>query len=360
VAHLGLNRAFWLGRRVLVTGHTGFKGSWLVLMLQMLGAEIHGLALAPPTRPSMFDLLGLDTLCSHRIGDIRDQTTVDAAFAAINPEIVIHMAAQPLVRLSYDDPVGTYATNVMGTVHVLDACRRAADLRSAVMVTTDKCYQNNGWVWGYRETDRLGGADPYSNSKAACELVVDAYRQSFFTAGVVNGRQIGLASARAGNVIGGGDFALDRLVPDAIRAFSAGNPLMIRNPLSIRPWQHVLEPLLGYLRLAQELWDEPAAATGWNFGPRTDESASVERVVDMLVSLWGGNAAWSQDPAEHPHEAATLKLDSTKAAIELGWRQRLPLEQALQLTGDWYRCYHDGGAIGELTRRQIAEYLEAA
>jgi CDP-glucose 4,6-dehydratase len=351
-----VNRDFWRGRRVFVTGHTGFKGAWLLLMLQELGAEVHGFALPPPTEPSMFALLGLDAICQHHEGDIRDLAVLERAMQAADPEVVIHMAAQPLVRASYDIPVETYAVNVMGTVHVLDACRRMPRLKSIVAITTDKCYDNVGWVWGYRENDRLGGVDPYSNSKAACELVVDAYRRSFF--GTPGGAAI--ASARAGNVIGGGDFALDRLVPDAMRAFMAGKPLSIRNPLSIRPWQHVLEPLVGYLRLAEQLWDEPAAATGWNFGPRTDESASVERVVDMLVSLWGGNAAWSQDPAEHPHEAATLKLDSTKAAIELGWRQRLPLEQALQLTGDWYRCYHDGGAIGELTRRQIAEYLEAA
>ncbi|WP_242185158.1 CDP-glucose 4,6-dehydratase [Sphingomonas sp. CARO-RG-8B-R24-01] len=355
VAHMGLNRSFWTGRRVLVTGHTGFKGSWLTLMLQALGAKVHGLALDPPTAPSMFDLLGLASVCDHRVGDIRDLATVEAAFAAVDPEIVIHMAAQPLVRLSYDDPVGTYATNVMGTVHVLDACRRAPNLRAAVMITTDKCYQNNGWVWGYRETDRLGGADPYSNSKAACELVVDAYRQSYF--GAAAPHRVALASARAGNVIGGGDFALDRLVPDAMRAFAAGQSLMIRNPLSVRPWQHVLEPLAGYLRLAEVLWDNPDAATGWNFGPRPDESASVERVVDALVGLWGEGAAWVQDEAEHPHEAATLKLDSTKAAIELGWQQRLPLEEALRLTSAWYACYHQHGALERLTRDQVETYL---
>ena len=356
MAHLELNVDFWAGRRVLVTGHTGFKGSWLLLMLQAFGADVHGLALDPPTKPNLFDLLGLAETCGHNIGDIRDPARVDAVFAAVDPEIVIHMAAQPLVRLSYDDPVGTYATNVMGTVHVLEACRRAARLRAAVVVTTDKCYQNNGWVWGYRENDRLGGADPYSNSKAACELVVDAYRQSFF-AKASSGRPAGLASARAGNVIGGGDFALDRLVPDAMRAFAAGQPLMIRNPLSVRPWQHVLEPLAGYLRLAQNLSDNPAAATGWNFGPRPEESAPVERVVDTLAALWGEGAAWVQDQAEHPHEAATLKLDSTKAAVELGWQQRLPLEEALTLTSDWYRCHHTGGAIEALTRRQVETYL---
>lgn len=356
----GLNRAFWAGRRVFVTGHTGFKGSWLVLMLRELGAEVHGFALAPPTEPSMFALLGIEALCRHAQGDIRDLPALETAMRDADPEVVIHMAAQPLVRASYDIPVETYAVNVMGTVHVLDACRRMPNLKAIVAITTDKCYDNVGWVWGYRESDRLGGADPYSNSKAACELAIDAYRRSYFGADKNGPGTARLASARAGNVIGGGDFADDRLVPDAMRAFMSGEPLSIRNPLSIRPWQHVIEPLSGYLRLAEALYDTPDAATGWNFGPHADESASVARVVDLLVASWGDGAAWTQDPAEHPHEAATLKLDSTKAAIELGWRQRLPLEAALRLTHEWYRCHHDGGALAELTRRQVTDYLAHA
>lgn len=353
-----MDRSFWKGRRVFLTGHTGFKGAWLLLMLQALGAEVYGLSLEPPTEPSLFELLGLANACHHRVGDIRDRATVEAAMLAADPEVVLHLAAQPLVRSSYADPVGTYATNVMGTVHVLDACRRAASLRSAVMITTDKCYENNGWVWGYRENDRLGGHDPYSNSKAACELAIDAYRRSYFAASDHARHGVSLASARAGNVIGGGDFALDRLVPDAVRAFAAGTPLMIRNPLAIRPWQHVLEPLLGYLQLAALGFTNPGkAASGWNFGPPTGESAPVARVADVLAGLWGPGAAWRQDPDEHPHEAATLKLDPTKAQVELGWRPRLSLPDALALTADWYRAHAANEDLAALTRRQIADYL---
>jgi len=357
VAGLGVtslsSSGFWQGRRVLVTGHTGFKGGWLLLMLRQLGADVHGFALPPPTKPSLFGLLELGTVCTHHVGDVRDLAAVEATMQAADPEIVIHMAAQPLVRLSYHDPVGTYATNLMGTVHVMDACRRAGALKAAVMITTDKCYQNEGWVYGYRETDRMGGYDPYSNSKATCELAVDAYRRSFFTGECV----ASLASARAGNVIGGGDFADDRLVPDAIRAFTVGEPLMIRNPLSVRPWQHVLEPLAGYLMLAETLFDDETSACGWNFGPSTDESASVQTVADMLAAHWGEGAGWRQDPAEHPHEASTLKLDSTKARLELGWTPKLPLGEALRLTADWYRTMHQGGNLRSLTDRQIADYL---
>ena len=355
-----LNTGFWRGKRVFLTGHTGFKGSWLLAILHTLGADVAGLSLDPPAGPNLFSLLGSAERCRHRVGDIRDAAVVDDAVAAADPEIVLHLAAQPLVRASYDDPVGTYATNVMGTVHVLDACRRADRLRCAVIVTTDKCYQNNGWVWGYRESDRLGGADPYSNSKAACELVVDAYRQSFFRPRGGSDTGVAVASARAGNVIGGGDFAVDRLVPDAFRAFTARTALMIRNPLAVRPWQHVLEPLVGYLKLAERLWDDPAAATGWNFGPRTDDSASVQRVADMLVEQWQDGAAWRQDPADHPHEATTLKLDSTKAAVDLGWHQRLPLDEAVALTAAWYRCYAEGGDVAALTRRQITTFIRGA
>jgi CDP-glucose 4,6-dehydratase len=354
----GPTPGFWTDRRVFVTGHTGFKGSWLLVMLKALGAHVTGLSLAP-TGPAMFNLLGLEQACAHHIGDIRDQNIVEAALSAADPEIVLHLAAQPLVRASYRDPIGTYAANVMGTAHVLDACRRAGALRAAVMITTDKCYQNNGWTWGYRENDRLGGADPYSNSKAACELVIDAYRKSFFTAGAGAGpaHDAAIASARAGNVIGGGDFATDRLVPDAVRAFATGEVLTIRNPLAVRPWQHVLEPLSGYLMLAERLYEDAAAATGWNFGPRTDESASVAHIADLVAMNWGEGARWEQDAAEHPHEAATLKLDSTKAAVELGWRQRLSLDRAVALTVDWYRCHANGGDIGALTQRQVDDFL---
>jgi CDP-glucose 4,6-dehydratase len=305
----------------------------------------------------MFDLLDLQTTCSHQTGDILDLPRLEAAIQAARPDVLLHMAAQPLVRASYSDPILTYATNVMGTVHVLDACRRSPGLRAVVVVTTDKCYENNGWIWGYRENDRLGGADPYSNSKAACELVVGAYRESFFSQ-APSGQRVHLASARAGNVIGGGDFAQDRLIPDAIRAFSAGETLKIRNPLSIRPWQHVLEPLNGYLLLAERLHDDPSLTTGWNFGPPQEDSASVRHVADIVADLWSDGAAWSQDPAEHPHEAATLKLDSTKARIELGWSPALSLREALGLTTKWYKEYDLGGDMAELTRTQVRDYLD--
>jgi CDP-glucose 4,6-dehydratase len=305
----------------------------------------------------MFNLLGLQDVCRHEIGDIRDQSRLAGAMAAANPEVVLHLAAQPLVRASYTDPVGTYATNVMGTVHLLEACRTLPDLRSVVVVTTDKCYQNDGWVWGYRENDRLGGDDPYSNSKAACELVVGAYRKSFFHPADHARRGVGLASARAGNVIGGGDFAVDRLVPDAVMAFAKGEPLNIRNPLAIRPWQHVLDPLHGYLVLAERLFDGSRFATGWNFGPPADENACVGMVADRLAARWGAGARWEQDPGVHPHEAATLKLDSTKARIELGWKPRFSLDEALDSTVDWYRAYHAREDLAAVSLGQVQAFI---
>lgn len=346
---------FWAGRRVFVTGHTGFKGSWALVMLKELGAVITGFSLDPPTSPCLFDLIDGSALCDDYRGDIRDQNALARAIATAEPEIVLHMAAQPLVRESYVNPVETYATNVMGTVHLLDACRKVPNVRAIVVVTTDKCYENNGWVWGYRENDRLGGADPYSNSKAACELVVDAYRRSFFSE---DDRPVPhLASARAGNVIGGGDFAIDRLIPDAIRAFVAGEKLSIRNPLAVRPWQHVLEPLTGYLRLAERLFETRDVAEGWNFGPPTEESASVEKIATMVAARWGKGAGWVQDAGFHPHEAATLKLDSTKARLELGWSPIFDLETAVRVSADWYLGYYNGDDMGAFTTAQVRSYL---
>ncbi len=349
---MALDRDFWAGRRVFVTGHTGFKGSWLLLMLEALGAHVAGFSLGPPTRPAMFDLIDETLRCDDHRGDVRDAAMLAAAMAQAAPDIVIHMAAQALVRVSYAEPVETYATNVMGTVHVLEACRRTPSVRAVIIVTTDKCYENIGLARGYAEDDRLGGHDPYSNSKACAELVTSAYRDSYFAAA-----GIGLASARAGNVIGGGDFAEDRLVPDAIRAFAVGAALAIRNPLAIRPWQHVLDPLTGYLLLAERLHGDAGFARGWNFGPPAAAAAQVRAVADRVAASWGAGATWVQDPGSHPHEAATLTLDSGLATAQLGWHPRHDLAAAVALSVDWYRCWHAAGDVAAVSRQQVAAHL---
>jgi CDP-glucose 4,6-dehydratase len=328
--------AFWDGRRVFLTGHTGFKGSWLSLWLQRLGAELTGFALAPPTRPSLFEEAGVAAGMASRIGDVRDAAALDAALAAARPEVVIHMAAQPLVRASYDDPVGTYATNVMGTVHLLDAVRRAPSVRAVCVVTTDKCYENREWPWGYRETEPMGGFDPYSNSKGCAELVTSAYRRSFFG----SGSAVAVASARAGNVIGGGDWAVDRLIPDILAAVVRGEAVAIRSPDAVRPWQHVLEPLSGYLALCQALCERPdVAADAWNFGPRDEDARPVAWIVERLCALWGGDARWQRDTREQPHEAHYLKLDISKARALLGWQPRWSLGDALDAIVAWQRAW---------------------
>jgi CDP-glucose 4,6-dehydratase len=343
---------FWRGRRVFLTGHTGFKGSWLTLMLEMLGARTTGYSLPAPTAPSMFELLGLASALDHRIGDIRDLGAMETAMREARPEIVFHLAAQPLVRASYAAPVDSFATNLMGTVNLLDACRRLPSVRTVIVVTTDKCYENTGTARGYVESDPMGGRDPYSSSKGCAELAVASYRDSF-----LREAGIGVASARAGNVIGGGDFASDRLIPDAIRAFRAGVPLEIRNPAAIRPWQHVLEPLAGYLMLAERLHDCAAFAEGWNFGPAVADAAPVEQVVHSLIGCWGDDASWAQSPGAHPHEAATLMLGCGKASERLGWHPQLSLEEALKLSAEWYRCWHQRGDLAALSKDQINQYL---
>lgn len=346
---------FWHGKRVLLTGHTGFKGSWVSLWLQSLGAEVHGLALSPPTVPNLFTEARVNAGMTSTIGDIRSYETVNAVMVAFQPEIVIHMAAQPLVRLSYSDPVATYATNVMGTVHVLEAARNTGSVRAVVNVTTDKCYENKEWVWGYREDEPMGGYDPYSNSKGCSELVTSAYRRSFFHA---NG--VALASARAGNVIGGGDWAVDRLVPDILRAFEKKQPVVIRNPHATRPWQHVLEPLSGYLSLAQHLYSESGLqyAEGWNFGPHEEDARPVQWIVEHLVNNWGNGASWVLDGDEHPHEANYLKLDISKAKSRIGWTPCWNLGLALEKITTWHHAWMSNQNMQQFCLSQIAEYSQ--
>ena len=349
---LAVTPAFWSARRVLVTGHTGFKGSWLCWWLKRLGAEVAGLALDPPTSPSLFEASGLASAVGSVKGDVRDPAAVTAAFREHRPEVVFHLAAQSLVRESFRSPVETFTTNVVGTVNCLEAARHCPSVRAMVVVTTDKCYRNSGSRRGYREDDELGGDDPYAASKACAEIVTRAYRKSFFEApgGVL------VASARAGNVIGGGDWASDRLVPDAMRAFASARPVRIRNPESTRPWQHVLDPLRGYLVLAERLHaGERSAAMAWNFGPDAADARPVSWIVDQLARRWGGDAGWQQDAGEQPPEAAELVLDSSKARAELGWRPTLPLEKALDWVVEWYQAIASRGAR-EATLEQIARY----
>jgi CDP-glucose 4,6-dehydratase len=344
---------FWSGKRVFLTGHTGFKGSWLSLWLQSMGARVHGLALDPPTIPSLFEQARVAEGMTSVMGDIRDLETVREAIGTADPEILIHMAAQPLVGYSYTHPVETYATNVLGTVNVLEAARSAESLRAIVNVTTDKSYENREWDWGYREDEPMGGLDPYSSSKGCAELVTSAYRRSFLAA-----QGIALASARAGNVIGGGDWAEDRLVPDILRAFEKGSPVVIRNPRATRPWQHVLEPLSGYLVLAEHLWrDGQGVAEAWNFGPHDTDVRPVEWIVEHLRSVWGGTAEWEQDAGDNPHEAQYLKLDISKARRRLAWTPRWDLVTALDAVVEWHRSWVDEQDVQAVTLDQIARFV---
>jgi CDP-glucose 4,6-dehydratase len=343
--------ATWGGRRVLVTGHSGFKGGWLSLWLDQLGAKVTGLALEPPTSPSFFEQVRLGELVEDNIVDIRDEAGVRALLETARPEIVFHLAAQPLVRYSYECPVETYATNVMGTVHLLEACRKVDSIRAVVCITSDKCYENREWVWPYRENDPLGGHDPYSSSKAAAELVISAYRRSFAKRPVI-------ASVRAGNVIGGGDWALDRLVPDIVRALLTGEKVEIRNPDSIRPWQHVLEALSGYLLIAERILSgDSRVGTAFNFGPAEDDTRPVSWIVEQMLKLWGDAPGMTICEAEQPHEAALLRLDCSKARAELGWEPRVGLSQALESVVEWHRHVADGGDARQISVRQIRRYM---
>jgi CDP-glucose 4,6-dehydratase len=352
-----MNVSFWRGKRVFLTGHTGFKGGWLSLWLQQLGAELTGFALQPPTQPNLFDKARVGAGMTSIIGDIRDGAKLLAAVSEAAPEIVIHMAAQPLVRRSYADPVETYSTNVMGTVNMLEAVRQSATVRAVVNVTTDKCYENREWLWPYRESDAMGGHDPYSSSKGCVEIITASYRKSYFSVKNPFQHQLALASARAGNVIGGGDWSKDRLVPDILSAFSRGKPALIRNPLAVRPWQHVLEPLRGYLTLAERLYvDGSPYAGAFNFGPREEDAQPVEWIVRELATKWGCTATWQVDDSDHPHEASLLRLDVSKAAHCLSWRPALNLNVGLQLTVDWTLGYQNGQDPKDLTRAQIYKY----
>jgi CDP-glucose 4,6-dehydratase len=347
----------WRGRRVLVTGHTGFKGSWLTLWLHALGAEVTGFALAPPTDPSLFEAARVAALINHIEGDVRDLGAVRAAFAAARPEVVFHLAAQPLVRLSYDQPVETYATNVMGTVHVLEAARASEGLAALVCVTSDKCYENREWVWPYRESDPMGGHDPYSNSKGCAELVIAAYRSSFFPVSAIADGGTALASVRAGNVIGGGDWAADRLVPDLVRAFERGTAPVIRSPDAVRPWQHVLEALGGYIRISERLVaGDPAFAEAWNFGPAEEDARPVSWIVEKMRAVWGGASDATPWVGARPHEAGLLRLDCSKARAGLGWRPALTLETALEWIVDWHKRTAAGEDARSVTLAQIADY----
>ncbi|WIL20856.1 CDP-glucose 4,6-dehydratase [Geothrix sp.] len=353
--NLGLTGAFWRDRRVFLTGHTGFKGGWLTLWLEALGAKVHGFALPPPTRPNLFDAAGIEAHVSgSTLGDLADRALLANALQQAQPEVVFHLAAQPLVRHSYAFPVETFATNVLGTVHLLEAVRGCPSVRAVVNVTTDKCYENQEWPWGYRENDPLGGADPYASSKACSELVTAAYRRSFLgTAGV------GVATARAGNVIGGGDWAADRLLPDAFRALDGGKPLIIRAPGAIRPWQHVLESLSGYLALAERLHEDGQAFAGaWNFGPSEQGARSVADLLGRLAEL-EPTFRWEHDASPQPHETSVLMLDSTRTRLKLGWQPRWQVETALARSLAWHQAWRQGRDMAEFTLEQIRDYSQS-
>jgi CDP-glucose 4,6-dehydratase len=356
--NLAMTPDFWKNKSVLITGHTGFKGSWLSLWLKHLGANVSGLSLPPPTTPSLFEIANLSPMLDTHIVDIRNGETVLDVIKQLNPDLIFHMAAQSLVRYSYLNPVETYATNVMGTVNVLEAARFSPSVRAIVNVTSDKCYDNLETQRGYIESDAMGGYDPYSSSKACAELVTSAYRNSFFSQ---RGNQPALASARAGNVIGGGDWAKDRLIKDIMTSFMENQSAVIRNPLATRPWQHVLEPLHGYLLLAEHLWsDAEQYAESWNFGPAAEDCRPVEWIVNYLVEKWDDNASYTIDSSEQPHEADMLHLNASKAVSRLGWHSLLPLEKSLDWTVEWFKAYQSGKDMCEFTIQQIDTYQSEA
>ncbi|MCW5202165.1 CDP-glucose 4,6-dehydratase [Desulfobulbus sp. US4] len=345
-----IDKTFWRDRNVFLTGHTGFKGGWLSLWLRQLGAKVTGYALEPSTSPSLYKISHVANGMTSCFGDIRDLDLLKKTMQEVAPEVVIHMAAQPLVRASYQDPVNTYTTNVLGTVNLFEAVRFTPTVKVVLNITSDKCYENLEWPWGYRENDRMGGHDPYSCSKGCAELVTASYYKSF-----LQEKQIGLASARAGNVIGGGDWSADRIVPDAVRAFAAGKAVTLRNPKAIRPWQYVLEPLAGYLMLCQRLYQQPQQfSQGWNFGPQQEDACSVSRLVEMIAAQWEQGTGWEQDKRTNPHEAGYLKLDCSKANAELQWRPLWRLDRVVAETANWYKqALHETADMRIYSERQI-------
>ena len=352
-----MNGKFWENKRVLITGHTGFKGSWLSLWLQAKCAITVGYALPPPTKPSLFEVANVEKEMVSIIGDIRDLENLQTVITKHRPEIIIHLAAKPLVRYSYKNPLETYSTNVMGTINVLEAVRQSNSVKVAVIITSDKCYENREWLWGYREDEAMGGHDPYSSSKGCAELVASAYRRSYFSDNNSTGHQVHMATTRAGNVVGGGDWAEDRLIPDIMKALMENRPPFIRYPHAIRPWQHVLEPLRGYLGLAEKLWHHGKNFTeAWNFGPNDADSQSVAWVTDRIISLWGEGARWEADSAHHPHESTYLKLDCSKAKSLLGWVPQLDLTTALNWIVEWYKAYLQKRDMRQFTQTQISRY----
>ena len=346
-----MDNNFWKGKKVLVTGHTGFKGGWLSLWLQHLGAKVTGISLEPPTKPNFYTQAKVSQGMLSLREDIRNADAIKKILQQHQPEIVFHLAAQPLVRYSYDNPIETYETNVMGTLHVLEAIRSIKTVQAAIMITTDKCYENKEWCWGYREIDPMGGYDPYSSSKGSAELLIASYRNSYLPTTV--------ASVRAGNVIGGGDWAEDRIIPDIVRAFQQNTTVIIRNPQAIRPWQHVLEPLAGYMQLAEQIANNGKEyASAWNFGPKEDDVKTVQWIVEQMAKQWGGNASWTTDKANHPHEANYLKLDCSKANTKLNWYPRWDLFNTLIKIIDWHKAEINNEDMRKYSVSQIEKYID--
>ena len=348
---------FWKDKKILVTGHTGFKGSWLSVWLKELGANVIGYSLAPPTNPSLFELANVaEGMCSIT-GDVRDIEHLKSVSQKYSPEILIHMAAQSLVVESHKDPYGTYTTNVLGTLNILEAIRHSDSIKVVIIITSDKCYKNNEWVWGYREDDSLGGIDPYSNSKACAELITSAYRDSYFRKTNTSSKNVAVATVRAGNVIGGGDWAENRLIPDVMQSLASNNRVTIRNPNSTRPWQFVMEPLDGYLTLAEQLWTHGAEyAEGWNFGPNENDAQTVFQIVKKLGQLWGTHVAWEELHQPYPQEANYLKLDCSKARYKLKWAPKLDLDTTLKWVVEWYKSYNNAEDMEKLTKSQVVAY----